>query len=258
MLTYGSYLGKDERLPSAALWTSSLDTLIALLAGFAIFPAVFAMGFQPGAGPGLTFITLPAVFAKMPAGTVFSFLFFLLLFFAAVSSSMSLLEAATAFAMEKFKMKRTDAVCVMGIIIILLGGYSAIALAGYNVFEGPVEKIEVEGVNKVVIAAGAEKVVVEGLEKIVVKPMNHPAISGRDFFDAVDYFCNNVLLPLGSLFLCLFVGWFWSGPACKELTNDGKHSYSWLNMWMFCVKILAPLGILFIFLDGTGLLAKLL
>ena len=206
------YLKKDENLPSAALWACSLDTFAAFLAGFAIFPAVFAMGFEPGAGVGLSFITLPAVFAQMPAGAVFSFLFFALLFFAAITSAMSLLETAVAFAMEKFNLKRTDAVWLVGIIILLLGGYSAISLSG------------------------------------------DPKVFGKDFFDVVDEFCNNFLLPLGSLFLCFFVGWVWIEPARKELTNDGKYNYSWLGIWVWCVRIVAPLGIIVIFLNALQLI----
>jgi NSS family neurotransmitter:Na+ symporter len=208
MLTYGSYLSRDERLPSSAVWTACLDTLIAVLAGFAIFPAVFAMGFEPGAGVGLTFITLPGVFAKMPFGMFFSFLFFLFLFFAAVTSSMSLMEVATTFAIEKFKMRRTDAVCVMGTIIILLGGYSAISLSG------------------------------------------DPKVFGMDFFDAMDYLCNNILLPVGSFLVCIFTGWFWLEPACKELTNNGKVSLPLLGLWIFLIRIVAPVAIAVIFLSG--------
>ncbi|MDR2529511.1 MAG: sodium-dependent transporter [Synergistaceae bacterium] len=216
MLTYGSYLGREERIPSATVWTASLDTLIALLSGFAIFPAMFAMGFEPGQGVGLTFITLPAVFAKMPAGQYFSFLFFLFLFFAAVTSSMSLMEVATTFAIEKFNLKRVNAVCLMGIIIFLLGGYSAISLAG------------------------------------------DPKVAGMDFLDALDYLCNNVMLPVGSFLVCVFVGWFWLDPALKELTNNGKlETRWWLHVWVLCVRVLAPIAILFIFLNGTGLLETL-
>ena len=218
MLTYGSYLKKDENLPSAALFACGLDTMAALMAGFAIFPAVFAMGFEPGAGVGLTFITLPAVFAKMPYGMVFSFLFFLLLFFAAISSAMSLLEAAVAFAMEKFKITRKDAVWVTGIIIILLGGYSALSLSG---------------------------------DPKIYAPWQGKMV---DFFDFVDEFCNNWLLPLGSLLICLFVGWFWLEPARKEITSDGKLSFSWLGMWVWCVRIIAPIGIIVIFLNALGML----
>ncbi|MDR1874392.1 MAG: sodium-dependent transporter [Synergistaceae bacterium] len=214
MITYGSYLGKDERLPSASLWTAGLDTLIALLAGFAIFPAVFAMGFEPGAGVGLTFITLPAVFAKMPGGTYVSFLFFLLLFFAAVTSAMSLMEVATTFAIEKFSLRRSDAVWLMGIIIILLGGYSSLSLSG------------------------PPKITIMGKSK--------------DFLDAVDYLCNNVFLPVGSLLACVFVGYVWLEPAKKELTSDGKFAFPWMGAWTWCVRVISPLAIIYIFYMGLA------
>ncbi|MDR1733244.1 MAG: sodium-dependent transporter [Synergistaceae bacterium] len=208
MITYGSYLGREERIPSAAVWTASLDTLVALLAGLAIFPAVFAMGLEPAQGAGLSFVTLPAVFAKMPAGMLFSFLFFLLLFFAAVTSSMSLMEVATAFAMERFGLKRSKAAISMGIIILLLGVPSALSLSG------------------------------------------SPAIHGKIFFDAVEYVCNNILLPLGSLLACIFVGWIWLDKACSELTNEGKISFGLMKAWIWCVRILSPLAILYIFATG--------
>jgi NSS family neurotransmitter:Na+ symporter len=214
MITYGSYLGKEERLPSAGLWTAVLDTVIALLAGFAIFPAVFAMGFEPGAGVGLTFITLPAVFAKMPGGMYVSFLFFLLLFFAAVTSAMSLLEVATAFAIEKFNLKRSDAVWVVGVIIILLGGYSALSLSGPP-------KITINGVSK-------------------------------DFLDAMDYLCNNVFLPVGSFLVCIFVGWFWLDGARNELTNEGKLPFGLMNAWIWSVRVVAPIAIAYIFYMGLA------
>ncbi|MDR1376749.1 MAG: sodium-dependent transporter, partial [Synergistaceae bacterium] len=208
------YLDKEEHIPSAGIWTAGLDTIVALLAGLAIFPAVFAMGFEPGAGVGLTFITLPAVFAKMPGGTYVSFLFFLLLFFAAITSSMSLMEVATTFAIEKFNLKRSDAVWLMGIIIILLGGYSSLSLSG------------------------PPKITIMGKSK--------------DFLDAVDYLCNNLFLPVGSLLACVFVGWVWFVPAQKELTNDGKVPSPWMGAWTWCIRFISPLAILYIFIMGIS------
>jgi NSS family neurotransmitter:Na+ symporter len=161
-------------------------------------------------------MTLPAVFAKMPFGAFFSFLFFLLLFFAAVTSAMSLLEVATTFAIEKFNLKRSDAVWIMSVIIILLGGYSAISLSGDP---------------KVVVGAKT-----------------------LDFFDAMDYLANNVCLPIGSFFLCIFVGWVWLDPACKQLTNDGTVGFSWMTAWVWCVRIISPVGIAFVFLSGIGVI----
>jgi NSS family neurotransmitter:Na+ symporter len=130
MITYGSYLSKDEKLPSCALMIFSLDTAVAFLAGLAIFPAVFAMGMEPTQGVGLTFVTLPGVFAKMPLGGFFSFLFFLLLFFAALTSMISLLEVAVAFFIDEFGIGRVKATLMSGVIITLLGVPSAYSLSG--------------------------------------------------------------------------------------------------------------------------------
>ena len=130
MITYGSYLSKKEILPSAAITVATLDTSVAFLAGFAIFPAVFAFGIEPGAGPGLTFVTLPNVFAKMPGGMIFSFLFFLLLFFAALTSSVSLLEVCVAYFKDELGWTRDKASWILGGIITALGVPSAISLKG--------------------------------------------------------------------------------------------------------------------------------
>jgi NSS family neurotransmitter:Na+ symporter len=131
MITYGSYLSKQERLPSAAMTVVALDTSVAFLAGLAIFPAVFAFGMEPAAGPGLTFITLPAVFAHMPLGQVFSFLFFLLLFFAAITSSISLLEVCVAYFKDELGWDRGKASWALGLIIFALGVPSALSLGGH-------------------------------------------------------------------------------------------------------------------------------
>lgn len=130
MITYGSYLGKKELLPGAAIQVCFIDTLVAFLAGLVIFPAVFAFGLEPGAGPGLTFITLPNVFGQMPGGAVWSALFFLLLFVAALTSAISLLEVVAAYFIDEMKWSRTKAAWVMGGIIFLLGIPSALGIAG--------------------------------------------------------------------------------------------------------------------------------
>ncbi|MDR1514170.1 MAG: sodium-dependent transporter [Synergistaceae bacterium] len=130
MITYGSYLSKSENLPKCALLVFILDTLAATLAGLAIFPALFAMGMEPAQGVGLTFVTLPGVFAQMPAGAFFSFLFFLLLFLASLTSMMSLLEVSVTFLMDEFKMGRVKAALSSGSVITILGIPSAYSLSG--------------------------------------------------------------------------------------------------------------------------------
>ncbi|GAI63018.1 unnamed protein product, partial [marine sediment metagenome] len=122
MITYGSYLKKDSNIPTDSYWISGADTGIAFLAGLMIFPAVFAFGLEPGAGPGLTFITVPAVFASMGTiGHLFGIIFFVLLTFAAITSAISLLEVVCAYFIDEAKWARKKATLIMGIIIFLLG-----------------------------------------------------------------------------------------------------------------------------------------
>ena len=128
MITYGSYLKKQDNLAASAFYVVSMDTLAAFLAGFAIFPAVFAMGLEPAAGPGLTFITLPGVFAKMPGSIFFSGAFFILLFFAAFTSAISLLEVVVAYFKDELNWGRATASWVMGLAITALGVPSALAV----------------------------------------------------------------------------------------------------------------------------------
>ncbi len=121
MATYGSYIKKSESLGQTAISVSFADTLVAILAGIAIFPAVFAFGIQPDAGPGLVFVTLPGIFNQMPGGYVFSILFFILLIIAALTSSISLLEVVVAYFTEELKMKREFATWLAAGTMSLLG-----------------------------------------------------------------------------------------------------------------------------------------
>lgn len=130
MLTYGSYLKTTEPLVIPAFQICFLDSFVAFIAGLVIFPAVFAFGFEPGAGPGLTFVTLPAVFAKMPGGTFFAILFFFLLVIASVTSSMSLLEVISAYFVDERKWSRRKATLVVACFTFLLGIPSAVSLGG--------------------------------------------------------------------------------------------------------------------------------
>ncbi|MGM7703465.1 sodium-dependent transporter [Pseudalkalibacillus sp. Hm43] len=167
MITYGSYVPKNVNLPTAATGVSLADTGFALLAGLAIFPAVFAFGMDPGAGPGLIFVTLPAVFEMMPFGQFFSVLFFLLISMAALTSAISILEVPVAYFMRKFEWTRKKATWIIGTIIFLFGIPSSLSLGAWGGF----------------------------------------TIFGLGFFDAVDYLASNILLPLGGLLTALFVGW---------------------------------------------------
>ncbi len=207
MITYGSYVDRKTALPSSAIQVCFIDTMVALLAGLVIFPAVFAFGVDAGAGAGLTFVTLPGVFAKMPGGMIWSALFFILLFIAALTSSISLLEVVCAYFIDK-GWPRAKAAWVLGIVIFAIGVPSAISLTG-------------------------------GLK-----------VAGKDFLDAMDFISSNVLLPLGGVFISLFVGWFWTADARKEVSNNGEYSFGLMEPWMWVCKILAPVAILYIFITG--------
>ncbi len=207
MITYGSYVDRNTALPGSALQVCFIDTMVAVLAGLAIFPAVFAFGVDAGAGPGLTFITLPAVFAKMPGSMIWSALFFLLLFIAALTSAISLLEVVSSYFIDK-GWSRPQAAWIMGLLIFALGIPSAMSLTGA------------------------------------------PKVAGKDFLDAMDFISSNVLLPLGGVFISLFVGWFWTSESKKEVTNDGALTFGLVDIWLWVCRVVAPAAILYIFYTG--------
>ncbi|MEA2077144.1 MAG: sodium-dependent transporter [Candidatus Marinimicrobia bacterium] len=134
LLTYGSYLKKDDNMFFSGIMIALLDTLIALLAGLAIFTAVFAMGFNPADGPGLVFNVLPAVFSQMPGGNIFASLFFVLLSIAALTSTISILEMLVSTMMDEFKMKRHSAVVLLSLTIFILGIPAALSFGEFRIF----------------------------------------------------------------------------------------------------------------------------
>lgn len=207
IITYGSYVDKQTTLPSSAVQVCVIDTMVAFLAGLVIFPAVFAFGVDAGAGPGLTFVTLPSVFAMMPGAMIWSALFFLLLFIAALTSAISLLEVCAAYFIDQ-GWSRPKAAVIMGFLIFALGVPCATSLSGA------------------------------------------PKVYGKDFLDAMDFLSSNVLLPLGGVFISLFVGWFWTADARKEVTNEGTHSFGLMEIWIWICRVVAPAAILYIFYTG--------
>ncbi len=208
MITYGSYLNKETTIPSAVVQICFLDTMVALLAGLVIFPAAFAFGVEAGAGAGLTFVTLPSVFAKMPGGPIWSSLFFILVFIAALTSAISLLEVVAAYFIDEMNWGRPKAAWLMGLAIFLLGIPSAYSLTG------------------------------------------NLKIAGKDFLDAADFLASNILLPLGGLFIALFVGWIWTEGARKEVSNDGTYHFSIMEAWIWVCRTIAPIAIAIIFWQG--------
>jgi len=216
MTTYGSYIGKKENMPSNAVKVAFADTLVSLMAGMAIFPAVFAFGFEPDAGPSLLFITIPAVFNTMPFGGVFLTMFFVLAAIAATGAMISLLEVPVAYLTEEHKWSRAVA---------------TIASAGL---------MGVVGV----------------LATLSTSTLADTKFYGKTFFDLFDFASSNVLLPIGGILICVFLGWK-LGPAVivDEASNQGSlHNAAFLKFLTFSLRYVAPIAILVVLLNGLGVI----
>jgi neurotransmitter:Na+ symporter, NSS family len=214
LITYSSYMSKKENLATTAVQVTIADTGIALLAGIAIFPAVFAFGIEPGAGPGLVFITLPNVFQQMPGGYFFCLLFFLLLAVAALTSSISILEVVVAYFVEELKLARRSATIMATVAITIMGIPCSLSM-------GVMSKVQ---------------------------------FMGKTFFDWLDFIASNILLPLGGLLIVAFVGWYLGREKTEsEVTNEGEMKAGYLPLFMFIAKFVAPVVIAIVFLHGLGL-----
>ncbi|WZL72450.1 sodium-dependent transporter [Clostridiaceae bacterium 35-E11] len=213
IITYGSYLGKSENIPQSAVFIPLVDTAVALLAGLAILPAVFALGFEPTQGPGLMFVTLPAVFSKMPLGTFFALIFFLLVLVAALTSSISLLEVCVSYVVDEWKWNRKTATGILALVIFLVGIPASLS-------NGPWADITL--------------------------------IKGKGFFDTYDFIASNIFLPIGGLMSSIVIGWLWGlDKALKEATNDGKIQFVMAPVWSFLIKYVAPVAILIVFIRSV-------
>lgn len=218
MVTYASYLSSEDNLISNTGIVCLLDTLVALFAGFMIIPAVFATGIDPGMGGGFAFATLAGVFQAIPGGTLFGLLFYFLLFFAAVTSSTSILEGTVAFLVEEKGMDRNKALIGTSIIIFIVGVFYTLSQAYLNIKGIWLSK--------------------EG----VMFPI---------FGDFLEYLTDRLLLPLGAFFSVLFVGWVWSPEkAIEEATSNGKYKFSLAPVWKVLVKYIAPIAIICIIVAG--------
>ncbi len=213
LITYGSYIGNRERLGNTALNVTLADTLIAILAGVAIFPAVFAFHIPPGEGTGLVFKTLPLIFQEMTGGYVFAILFFLLLSIAALTSTISVLEVIVAFFSEELNISRKAATILASLTVGLLGVLAAGSWGWFSQFH----------------------------------------ILKQSVFGILDFTTANILLPLGGFFIVIFVGWFMGTQKVQmELSNGGSLKAGYLPVFVFLVRYVAPLAIALVFMNGLG------
>ena len=207
MLTYGSYLGKKENLVSSAAWVAALDTAVAILAGFIIFPALFSQNMAPDQGPGLVFAILPVIFSNMPGGMAFGALFFVLLAVAALTSTISILEVPVAFLIDEKKWPRSRASWLMGALAFAFGVPSALSGGGLKFF--------------------------------VRLPLLHV-----DFLSLWDKVWGNVALSIGAFFIAVFVAHVWrTANALEEITAGGVR-FRLARAWVLAIKYVCPLLIL--------------
>ena len=218
LATYASYFRADTRLPRAAINVAAIDTLVAILAGFMIFPAAFAVGIQPDAGPGLIFITLPNVFGQafghLPAlAMTLSILFYLLLALAALTSTISQHEMVTVYLHEEFNMSRSKAARLVSVCALAVGLLCSLSLG-----------------------VGREL-----------------TVFGLTLFDLFDFVTAKIMLPLGGFFISIFVGWKLDRAIVWEELNRGSvfHLY---KVFIFLMRFVAPIGIAFVFVNELGLL----
>lgn len=216
MITYGSYFRDDQNIPQTTLRVMAADLCVSMLAGIAIFPAVFTFGFEPGAGPALVFITIPAVFSQIPGGHLLMIVFFVLAAVAATGAMLSLMEVPVVILHERLGMSRAKATLATIALLMLLGSTCALTnnvLADFKLF-------------------------------------------GMNMFDLFDFVSSNVLLPVGGISLALFVGWAWGAEKFTQaLSNHGTLTNgATARVVFFLLRYVSPLLILLVMLKGLNLL----
>jgi NSS family neurotransmitter:Na+ symporter len=212
IMVYGAYLPKDSSIAKTTLIVAMADTLVAILAGLIIFPIVFSNGLEPNVGVGLVFQTLPIAFGQMPFGNIFGSLFFLLLTLAALSSAISLIEPAIAWLVETGKFARISATIVIGIATWLLGFVTIFSFNEWSEFK----------------------------------------LFSMTMFELIDYVTSNIMLPLGGIFMAIFVAWLMkSADVTSELKVSAQNCG--YQIWNFLLRYIIPLAVTLVFLNAIGI-----
>jgi len=208
MMVYGAYLPKSVSITRSVLIIVTMDTGVALLAGLVVFPVVFHNGMDPAAGVGLIFKTLPVGFAQMPGGHGFSVLFFLMLAVAGITSMVGLIEAVNAWLEDRFGIPRHKSVLL---VVGSVAVFSVLSSLSYNV-------------------------------------MDHWTLNGRNFNDSLDYFSNQILLPVGGLLIAIFAGWVMRKDATRDELGTSARAYA---LWHLLIRFVVPPAVLVIFVMGV-------
>ena len=216
LITYSSYFKDDSNLMKDAVTISGLDTLVAILAGIVIFPAVFSFGLEPNAGPKLIFEILPTIFQQMPGGTIWATLFFLLLFFASITSTISLSEIPITFMIDEYKISRGKAIAITAVLMTIIAVLSALSFS----------------------------------------TLSDVKLLGRNLFDFLDFVGPNFFMLLGGLVTAIYVGWVLKKDVIHEqLTNGGMHRSRFVQPYIiFSLRYIAPVAIVIIFLYYVGII----
>ncbi|MCA9609359.1 MAG: sodium-dependent transporter, partial [Myxococcales bacterium] len=227
MITYGSYMKREDRVVGTAFLISGLDTAVALMACLALFPITFTYDMEPAAGPGLVFVNMPTAFAQMPGGTLWAVLFFVLLTFAALTSAISLLEVVASYFIDELKWPRWRAVVLCGGVIFLFGIPSALS-GGTELFGSDFQEM-IKG------TFGGD---------------------GKNWFDTLDYLASNWMLPLGGMGIALFASWRTEDlerrAAFLKPGVEGGAPLAFYLGWLWILRVLAPAAIFAVMLHAIG------
>lgn len=210
MITYGSYASGGTSIPNSAGSVIGLTTLVCFLSGLMVFPAIFVFGFDPSAGPGLTFITMPAVFTQMSGGQWFGVLFFFLLFVAALTSSVSLMEVVVSFFIDEFHFPRMTTTVVMSVLMFVLGIGASLSFGIWKDY----------------------------------------TLFGKNLFGLLDYVSSNLIMPFGGIMVAILVGWkAWPAVSARLMHSDGTYP-AWLPVFKVFCRFIAPVLIFMILLQN--------
>lgn len=211
MVTYGSYIRKEDSLFKTSLWISVCDLMVAILAGVVIFPAVFSFGMDPASGPQLVYVVLPNVFNSMPMGGLFAAVFFILLGIAALTSTISLQEIVVAFSVEELHWSRRKSSIISMVVVFFVGVFCALSFG----------------------------------------PLEHVKFFGRTFFDFFDLITASYMMPIGALAMTIFLGWFYPKVEVKdEITNGGMLKGKLFELYYFILRFVAPIALVIIIISG--------
>ena len=215
MMTYASYFSKETKIGKTAFTTALLDSCVAMLAGVIIFPAVFSFGISPQAGPTLVFEVLPYIFMQLPGGMIWSTLFFLLLFLASLTSTVSMSEISISYFCDERKWTRKRSVIISSLIALVGGILSALSFG----------------------------------------PLSDFTIFGLNIFNLFDYASSNILLPLGGFLCSIFVGWFVKRKFVEaEIPSKNRCQRVIINIFIFFLRWICPIAIFLVFLNSIGII----